>query len=114
AGGAAAGAAAALFALYHLSGGAWRAGQRDFLLCLFLVAGVYGVARSFETDGALAPLVAGGAALGAGVTVKPTAALLWGGCALAATWAAARGGRSWPAAGAAVAAGGLAVPALVF
>jgi hypothetical protein len=86
AGGVAAGAAAVLFALYHLSGGAWRAGQRDFLLCLFLIAGVYGVARSLETDGALAPLVAGGAALGAGATVKPTAVLLWGGCALAAMW----------------------------
>ena len=37
--------AALLFALYHLSGGAWHAGQRDFLLCLFLLLGAWGVAR---------------------------------------------------------------------
>ena len=33
---------AVLFTLYHLAGGAWRAGQRDFLLCLFLAAGAVG------------------------------------------------------------------------
>jgi len=27
-----------MFALYHLAGGAWQAGQRDFLLCAFLLA----------------------------------------------------------------------------
>ncbi len=48
---AAAAAGAVLFALYHLSGGAWRVGQRDFLLCLFLLAGALGVARSLERGG---------------------------------------------------------------
>src|SRR5262250_2932102 len=70
-------ASALLFALYHLSGGAWRAGQRDFLLCLFLLAGFYGVARSLERGGALGPLAWGGLALGTGTTVKPHAALFW-------------------------------------
>jgi Dolichyl-phosphate-mannose-protein mannosyltransferase len=109
-----AGAASVLFALYHLSGGAWRAGQRDFLLCLFLLAGIYGVARSWETGGGLAPLVAGGLALGAGVTVKPVAGMLWAGCAAAAAWGARRHGRSAIAAGAAVVGGGLVAPAAVF
>ena len=38
-------AAALLFVLYHLSGGAWRAGQRDYLLALFLVLAAWGAAR---------------------------------------------------------------------
>ncbi len=70
-------AGALLFALYHLSGGAWRVGQRDFLLCLFLLAGAYGVARSIERGGALGPLVWGGLALGIGMTVKPHAGAFW-------------------------------------
>jgi hypothetical protein len=68
--------AAALFATYHLAGGAWQAGQRDFFLCLFLVAGALGVARFVEQpahhSGAL---LLGAAALGAGITLKPHAAL---------------------------------------
>ncbi|PYN13988.1 MAG: hypothetical protein DME06_05730, partial [Candidatus Rokuibacteriota bacterium] len=31
--------AAALVAVYHLAGGVWLAGQRDFLLCAFLIGG---------------------------------------------------------------------------
>ena len=68
---------ALLFALYHLSGGAWRVGQRDFLLCLFLLAGAYGVARSIECGGALRPLVWGGLALGVGMTIKPHVGFFW-------------------------------------
>jgi hypothetical protein len=109
-----AGAGALLFALYHLSGGAWRAGQRDYLLCLFLLAGVYGVARSLERAGALRPLVWSGIALGAGLTVKPTAGMLWVGCAAAAAWGAGRAGRPALAGAGAVLGGGLIVPALVF
>ncbi len=52
-------------------------GQRDFLLCVFLLGGALGVARSLEEGGALGPLVVGGAALGAGMTVKPQAGLYW-------------------------------------
>jgi hypothetical protein len=71
------GAAALLFVLYHLSGGAWRAGQRDFLLALFLVLAAWGAARAWETGGAWVPTVWGGLAAGAGVMLKPQAALFW-------------------------------------
>jgi hypothetical protein len=106
-----AGGAAALFALYHLSGGAGRAGQRDFLLGLLLLAGAYAVARGAEA-GAAGPLVLGGLVLGAAVMVKPHAALFWVLCA-----GLASGGRG-PARPAARAAGlvlgaGLVAPALV-
>ena len=70
-------AAALLFVLYHLSGGAWRVGQRDFLLALFLVLAAWGAARVWETGGARAPAVWGGLAAGAGIMLKPQAALFW-------------------------------------
>jgi len=110
----AAGAGAVLFGLYHLSGGVWRAGQRDFLLCLFLLAGAYGVARGLEQpDGRLA-LLTGGLALGAGMTVKPHAGLFWLLCAaVAIAGARATGSPAWRA-GALVLGGGLVMPALVF
>lgn len=72
---AAAGGALA-FATYHLAGGAWQAGQRDFLLCPFLVVGVLGVARWLEDRGRFASLACSGAAMGAAVTVKPHAGVL--------------------------------------
>ncbi|MGH7384691.1 MAG: glycosyltransferase family 39 protein [Candidatus Rokuibacteriota bacterium] len=104
--------AALLFALYHLSGGAWHAGQRDFLLCLFLLLGVWGVARGTE-QGASGALLWGGLALGAAMTVKPHAALLWVLCVVIAardrSWALS----AWGAAGRVIAAG-LLVPAVVF
>jgi len=70
-------AAGALFVLHHLAGGAWQAGQRDFLLCPFLVAGALGVAQWLESrrPGSLAW---GGLALGASVTIKPHALALVG------------------------------------
>jgi hypothetical protein len=107
-------AGAILFGLYHLSGGAWRAGQRDFLLCLFLIAGAWGIARSIERDGAVGPLVAAGLALGAGITVKPHAGLYWLGGAAVAAWSARRARRSPVAAAGPLLAAGLAVPALAF
>jgi hypothetical protein len=75
------GASAALggalaFVTYHLAGGAWQAGQRDFLLCPFLLVGVLGVTRWLEGRGRLASLACSGAAMGAAVTVKPHAGLL--------------------------------------
>ncbi len=105
---------ALLFALYHLSGGAWRVGQRDFLLCLFLLAGAYGVARSIERGGALSPLVWGGLALGVGMTIKPHVGFFWLGAAALAGWGAWRGGRSAIAAPASLLAAGLVAPVLVF
>jgi hypothetical protein len=63
-----------VFAAYHLAGGAWVAGQRDFLLCPFLLAGALGVAAWAEGSSAWS-LVGGGIALGAGLTIKPHAVL---------------------------------------
>jgi hypothetical protein len=107
-------AGALLCALYHLSGGAWRVGQRDFLLSAFLLGGALGVARSREDGGALRPLIWAGLALGAGMTVKPQAGLYWLACAAAAAWSAWRLDRSVAASAAAVLGAGLLVPALVF
>jgi hypothetical protein len=78
----AAGGAALLFAVYHLTSGAWHAGQRDFLLVPWLVIGVLGVARARETlaecrvRAALGHVAVGGLALGVGITMKPHAAVL--------------------------------------
>ena len=104
-------AAALLFVLYHLSGGAWRAGQRDFLLALCLVLAAWGAARAWETGGARAPLLWGGLTAGAGVMLKPQAALFWIACAAAIALGARRSAMFralgfWCAAG-------LAVPVLV-
>jgi hypothetical protein len=89
--GAAAGSAA-LFAVYHLAGGAWQAGQRDFVLCAFLLAGALGVAAWIEGGGRWR-LAAAGLALGAGLTLKPHAALLALALGVVALVAASRAGR---------------------
>jgi hypothetical protein len=83
---------AAAFATYHLSGGAWQAGQRDFLLCPFLLVGVLGVARWLDGRGRLASLAWSGAAMGAAVTVKPHAGLLAAALGVLVVLAAARAG----------------------
>ena len=80
------------FATYHLAGGAWQAGQRDFLLCPLLLAGVLGVARWLESRGGLTSLAWSGAAMGAAVTVKPHAGLLAAALGVVVVVAAARGG----------------------
>jgi len=66
------------FAAYHLAGGSWNAGQRDFLLCPFLIAGALGVAMWAERRrtgaagaGCHRSLHLAGLAVGAGMTVKP-------------------------------------------
>jgi hypothetical protein len=66
----------ALFASAHLAAGPWNAGQRDFLLCPFLVAGALGVARFIEAPRRRGALALAGLALGAGVTIKPHAVVL--------------------------------------
>jgi hypothetical protein len=63
------------FALYHLAGGAWQAGQRDFFLAIFLVLGALGVAR-WTASGGRPNLAWAGLAMGAGITIKPHVALL--------------------------------------
>jgi hypothetical protein len=65
------------FAVYHLAGGAWQAGQRDFLLVIFLVLGALGVAR-WTSGAGRTNLACGGLALGAGIAIKPHAVLLAG------------------------------------
>ena len=83
----------ACFAAYHLRGGAWQAGQRDFLLCPFLLAGALGVARWHER-GETRALWLAGLALGAAVMVKPHA-VLFVAAMLALMVAAARGDARW-------------------
>lgn len=82
-----AGAAGAvlLFALWHLAGGAWHVGQRDFLLSPFLLGGALGVVRFVEGSGGLKALAWAGLLLGAATTVKPQAGLFWLACAGIAT-----------------------------
>jgi hypothetical protein len=105
-GGVAAVAGAALFALYHLAGGAWRAGQRDFLLCLPLAwataAALADLARPRAATLALAAL-----GLGAAPWLKPHALVL----APLALALAARRPAGHRAAAFAVAAAGLVAPA---
>ena len=84
-------AGALLFALYHLAGGAWQAGQRDFLLCPFLLAGALGVARWVES-GRRSALAWSGLALGAAMTLKPHAVVLAAALAVLVAVAARRAG----------------------
>jgi hypothetical protein len=103
-----------LFAILHVGGGPSLAGQRDFLLCLFLLAGAYGVARSSERDANVRSLFGAGLVLGFGTMVKPLAGLFLVAGIGAASLARHRAGRSWLAGAAAVAGGGLVAPALIF
>ena len=68
-------AAGLFFATYHLAAGAWQTGQRDFLLCPFLLLAALAIARWAEHPEERTPLMWGGLALGAGITVKPHAGL---------------------------------------
>jgi len=103
-----------LFAIHHQGGGPSLAGQRDFLLCLFLLAGAYGVARSSERGGRLPPLLAAGLILGFATMVTPLAGLYLVAGAGAAALGRHRAGRSWLAGAAAVVGAGLVAPALMF
>jgi hypothetical protein len=104
--------AALLFALYHLSGGAWRAGQRDFLLCAFLLGGALLASNAVERGLAPRRLLVAGVCLGAAVTVKPHAALYWLACMAVAAWGARQAGRSALTAASVVFTGGLLAPLL--
>ena len=61
---------ALFFAAYHLGGGAWQVGQRDFLLCPFLLLAALGVVRWGERRDWIT-LVLGGLVLGTGATINP-------------------------------------------
>jgi hypothetical protein len=104
---------ALLFAAHHLAGGAWHAGQRDFLLAPFLLLAALGVARWMEGRGGAAALAGGGLALGAGATLKPHAAALGVALGLLILAAARRQRRPGLAALASFGAGAVAVPAAV-
>jgi hypothetical protein len=82
-------AAAALFALYHVAGGPWLAGQRDFLLCVLLAWSAAATIASMRATGAGRPRWLGVAALalGAALWVKPHPVLL----VPLLAWQAARG-----------------------
>lgn len=82
-------AAALLFCLYHLAGGASDMGQRDFMMVPFLLAGAYGVAVFRVAPDRLWPLVWGGLAVGMTLTLKPFAVLMVGALGLAAATARA-------------------------
>jgi hypothetical protein len=107
----AAAGAGLFFAAYHLAAGAWQTGQRDFLLCLFLLLGALAVARWAERPGPGASLAWGGLALGAGITVKPHAGL-FAAMLLVLVAVVARGAGRPLAAPLALFAAGLAAPSL--
>jgi hypothetical protein len=90
---AAAAGGACFFAAYHLAGGAWNAGQRDFFLCPFLLLGALGVARWAEGAGR-SSLIGGALALGAGLTIKPHAVVFVAALAMLIARRAARHGAS--------------------
>lgn len=69
---------AMIFVVYHLGNGAWQAGQRDYLLVIFLALSGLGVARWAE-GGGRSSVAWGGLALGAGLTIKPHALLFGAG-----------------------------------
>lgn len=100
-------AAAALFALYHVAGGPWLAGQRELLLGVLLVWSAAGAIASMHAEGACRTRWLGVAALalGAAVWVKPHSVLL----APLLVWQAGRGPLRGRALGAVFA--GLALPA---
>ena len=103
--------AALFFALYHLAGGAWQTGQRDFYLCPLLLLAALGVSRWAEQPRARSSLVWGGLALGAGMTVKPHAGLFAAMLLVVVAVVAHRTGRSAACAAAIFAAAIAAAPA---
>jgi len=101
-------AAGALFALHHVAGGPWLAGQRDFLLCAPLAWALAGALAAGRTAGLARHrrLAAAAVALGVGAWLKPHALVAAPGL-LALAWRDARPGRALGVVGA-----GLAAPAL--
>ena len=102
------------FAAYHLAGGAWQAGQRDYLLCVFLLVSLVLTDSAFDRRGpgraSALPLVGAGIAVGAGITLKPPALLFLLVLALVAARSAVMAGRPWWAGPLPVLAGGALVP----
>jgi len=95
--------ASLFFVAFHLMGGAWHMGERNFLLCPLLLTGGLAVAVWDEAAGGarrISPLVQAGAAVGAAITIKPHTllfALAMG--VLVVLRARRRGDRPWMPAG---------------
>jgi len=107
----AAAGAGLFFAAYHLAAGAWQTGQRDFLVCPFLLLAGLAVARWAERPDARSSLAWGGLALGAALTVKPHVGLFAAALLVLVAVVARRGGRGvWGPV--AIVAAGMAAPAL--
>jgi hypothetical protein len=103
-------AAAGLFALYHVAGGAWLAGQRELLLCAALAWTAAGTLLALRAPAGRRPARLGLAALalGTAVWVKPHAAVL-APPLLALAWRGAARGRAVALVGAGLAAPGVAM-----
>ncbi len=63
--------AAGLFSCFHLSAGAFQAGQRDYLQVLFLLAGALFCDFAFKKDRCSLWLYFSGLCIGASTTIKP-------------------------------------------
>ena len=94
------------FAAYHLAGGAWLAGQRDYLLCVFLLVSAALAGATFD----LWRLAGAGFAVGVGITLKPPAALFLLVLVLVVARGALVAGRPWWVGVLAVLAGGAVAP----
>jgi len=66
---------AALFSSFHLYNGPLYAGQRDYYMTTFIIAGIYLAARYFENNLNLYFLSSSGLVLGAAPTIKPHAGI---------------------------------------
>jgi len=86
----------ALFSAFHLYNGPLYTGQRDYYLIMFIIAGMYFVARHIENS-KFKPhlLVVGGVFLGAAVSIKPYAGLLCLVLLAIVFFFAVRGGLKW-------------------
>jgi len=63
--------AAALFSAFHLYNGPLCAGQRDYILIVFIMWGIYFYQKYRESNGNQVYFVLTGLLLGAGITIKP-------------------------------------------
>jgi hypothetical protein len=105
-------AAAALFALYHLAGGPWLAGQRELLLCACLAWGAAGAIASMDAGETVRArwLAVAALALGTAAWIKPHTGIL---AVLLVGWAWRGHGRPARSRALATVAIGVALPALV-
>ena len=87
--------AASLFSIFHLSNGAFHAGQRDYFTVLSSMAGVYFLASALEHNISPYRLLLAGFIVGAGIMIKPQVGVLLFLLAIAVAASAYSLGRSW-------------------